>query len=157
MDVFLLFFLVCCYFFYTFCKTNPQDVPDIRRIKGTQSWFSRYQNQHLYVPVLYGLLAIKTRIQDPLIVYIDKMDGSIRVNTPTLADSINLLGGKAFFIAYRIVLASYFMPWGTLAVLLFIQDLVTSFYLALSFQVSHVVGEVDWPLPDEDGQITEDW
>ena len=33
-----------------------QSVPDIRRIKITQTWLPRYFHQHFYIPVLYGLV-----------------------------------------------------------------------------------------------------
>ena len=34
---------------------------------------------------------------------------------------------------------------------------MVSYYLALSFQSSHVVGEVAWPVPDKNNQIHRDW
>ncbi len=37
---------------------------DMRRVMSRQSWLPMYQFQHIYLLVLYGLLAIKFRIQD---------------------------------------------------------------------------------------------
>ena len=69
-------------------------MPDIRRIKKTQHWFSRYVLQHLYVPVLYTLLSIKTRLQDLVIVYVLRKDGAIRLNEFSKEETAVLVGSK---------------------------------------------------------------
>lgn len=38
------------------CSVSLQDMPDIRRIKKSQQWLPRYLHQHIYVPLLYGLV-----------------------------------------------------------------------------------------------------
>ena len=38
-----------------------------------------------------------------------------------------------------------------------IAEIVVSYWLALIFQVSHVVSEVDWLKPDENNFINMDW
>ena len=38
-----------------------------------------------------------------------------------------------------------------------LAEFILSYYLALVFQVSHVVSEVDWPLADKNNQIHRDW
>lgn len=35
--------------------------------------------------------------------------------------------------------------------------MASSYWLALTFQANHVVDTVDWPLPDKNGQINQDW
>ena len=34
---------------------------DLRRIKTSQKWYNRYIVQHIYIPVIYALLGVKTR------------------------------------------------------------------------------------------------
>lgn len=41
--------------------------------------------------------------------------------------------------------------------LLLVSDVVMGYWLALIFQCSHVVGDVAWPLPDNDGKMQWDW
>jgi fatty acid desaturase len=48
-------------------------------------------------------------------------------------------------------------PIGHVATLLIISDLVSSYWLALFFQVSHIVKEVEWPLPNEKNEVEIDW
>jgi len=38
-----------------------------------------------------------------------------------------------------------------------IADVVGSYWLALIFQASHVVSEVEWPQPGKDGKMNRDW
>jgi len=57
--------------------------PDVRRIKPSQRWFKHYMNQQFFVPLLYGALGIKTRIQDIYIMYFLKTNDNIRINPMT--------------------------------------------------------------------------
>ena len=54
--------------------------PDIRRIKPSQPWYKHYMNQEKYVPFLYGVLAMKVRIQDINLLFVVKSNENIRVN-----------------------------------------------------------------------------
>lgn len=137
--------------------TASKEVPDIRRIKATQTWFSRYLKQHVYVPILYGLLAVKTRVQDFLVLFYLKTDGAIRLNPLPFWDGVTILSGKAFYVLYRFVLPLTFAPLWKVIAFNVVNDLFSSWWLALCFQCSHVVGEVEWPQPDKEGKIHMDW
>nr|CAG8508954.1 1819_t:CDS:10 [Entrophospora candida] len=131
--------------------------PDFRRIKPSQRWYSRYINQHVFVPFLYGLLAFKVRIQDIIIVYILKSNDNIRINPLTTSHTLIFWGGKAFFILYRIIIPLLLLPVWKVLILFVIADMITSYWLSLTFQANHVVEEVEWPLPDKNKFIEKDW
>ncbi|CAG8695833.1 11289_t:CDS:2, partial [Acaulospora morrowiae] len=131
--------------------------PDIRRIKPSQKWYSRYVNQHVFVPIIYGLLAIKVRLQDINIVYIIGSNDKIRINPLTMWQTCVFWGGKAFFIFYRVIIPITFFPLWKVFTLCAIADAISSYWLSLTFQANHVVEEVEWPLPDESGLIQKDW
>ncbi|KAG9303947.1 hypothetical protein G9A89_005857 [Geosiphon pyriformis] len=131
--------------------------PDIRRVKPSQRWYSHYLNQHIFVPILYGFLAAKVRIQDVNIIYLLKTNDHIRVNPLNTWHTTIFWGGKAFFIFYRIVIPLFILPVKKFIILFIIADFVTSYWLALTFQANHVVEEVEWPLPDSTGFINKDW
>ncbi|KAI9176041.1 hypothetical protein H9P43_006405 [Blastocladiella emersonii ATCC 22665] len=132
---------------------------DVRRIKQSQTWFSRFLNQHLWVPFLYGVLGIKTRIQDVQILYFVKKNDNIRVNPITPWHHAVFWLGKAFFAFYRfyvpIAVAGISVP-RTLALFL-VADLVSSYWLALTFQANHVVEETEWPKPNDKNEMDVDW
>ncbi|CAJ0877400.1 6032_t:CDS:2 [Entrophospora sp. SA101] len=131
--------------------------PDFRRIKPSQRWYSRYINQHVFVPFLYGLLAFKVRIQDIIIVYILKSNDNIRINPLTTSHTLIFWGGKAFFILYRIIIPLLLLPVWKVLILFVTADMITSYWLSLTFQANHVVEEVEWPLPDKNKFIEKDW
>jgi fatty acid desaturase len=132
--------------------------PDIRRIKPYQKWYNRYKWQHWYVPILYGFLALKYRINDLLIVFILKKNGHIRLN-PLNSYHFNMfIFGKLFFLFYRIILPCFYISIEKSLLLFFISDFVTSYTLALVFQVNHVISLAKWPIIDKKtGKVNMDW
>lgn len=135
-------------------STSEQDV---RRIKPNQKWFWNHVNQQMFVPFLYGLLAFKVRIQDINILYFVKTNDAIRVNPLSLWHTVMFWGGKLFFVWYRVLVPLQFLPVKKVILLFTVADMVSSYWLALTFQANHVVEEVEWPLPDENGVIQKDW
>jgi len=131
---------------------------DVRRIKLSQPWFVFYLQQHIYVPLLYAVLGIKTRLQDIQIMYFTKMNGAITVNNIGRQDELLFWMGKAFFVAYRFLLPlALGLSFGRVLALFAVSDAITSYWLALTFQANHVVGEVEWPLPNSKGMVERDW
>eukprot|EP01118_Nematostelium_gracile_P009367 TRINITY_DN3148_c0_g1_i1.p1 TRINITY_DN3148_c0_g1~~TRINITY_DN3148_c0_g1_i1.p1 ORF type:complete len:448 (+),score=87.19 TRINITY_DN3148_c0_g1_i1:72-1415(+) len=132
--------------------------PDIRRIKPHQPFHDRYRFQKYYVPMLYGLLGIKSRINDFVILYGTKMNGAIRVNPMNAWHSFNLLAGKIVFFIYRIVVPAYYFGLEKALIVFLIEDLITSYVLAFVFQVNHVVQQAVWPVVDKKtGLVNMDW
>jgi len=132
--------------------------PDIRRIKPHQTWYNRYRMQALYVPILYGLLGIKYRINDVMILFVLKTNGHIKLNPPNTWHLTMFLAGKAVFLFYRIVLPAYFVGLTAALTNFIVADLVTSYVLAFVFQVNHVVPVAKWPTVDKaTGRVNMDW
>ena len=66
---------------------------------------------------------------------------------------------QAFFVTYRIVMP---LMWTNISVarlagLFLLSDLVSSYWLALTFQANHVVEGVEWPTANEKKEIKMDW
>jgi len=132
--------------------------PDIRRIKPHQTWRNHYRFQQFYVPLLYGLLGVKYRINDVMITYFTKMNGAIRMNPMNTWHSVMFIGGKSFWFFYRFVLPAFYIPLWKVALLFVVADLVTSYILAFVFQVNHVIPQAKWPTVDRTtGMVNLDW
>jgi fatty acid desaturase len=133
------------------------DTVDIRRIKWSQKWMPRYVYQHIYVPFLYCALGVKTRLQDLYIIY-SRQNANIRVNRPTSTQLFLIIAGKLTHCIYRFLVPWLFMPWTSLLLYNIAMEFVFSYWLALTFQASHVVSEVEWPKPDpKDLMVHRDW
>lgn len=137
---------------------HTNDPVDFRRIKAEQPWYSHYRLQHLYAPVLYGLLATKFRINDIQIMFFLGENGKIRVNPTGPWHWSMFILGKLFWVTYRIIIPSFYLPLGHVFALVMASDLVASYYLALMFQVNHVVAPAIWPkVNKKTGMIDMDW
>lgn len=133
---------------------------DFRRVSPAQTWRPVYKYQHIYAPMLYGLLTFKARIVDAD-TFISRTNGRIRVLNPSLFYVITYLMGKMSFIFFRLVLPLFSVSLGRLMLTFFIAEFLTGYYLTFVFQVSHVATNMDLlatPLPPAPAaKIDQDW
>jgi len=113
---------------------------DVRRVAPHQSWMPLYKFQHIYLLVLYGVLAIKFRVQDITDTLIDHSNGAIRVNMNGYSEYINQFFSKSFWAIWRIIIPLYYfnVDSTTFWITFFIAEFTTGYYLTFNFQVSHV-------------------
>jgi len=150
---------------YTNIMGSDPDMPivregDLRYLVKRQIWKSVYKYQHFYMPILYGLLAIKFRIQDFTWTFIREENGPIHVNPLSKAEWTHFLATKAFWFFYRIVFPIYFLGLPASSVLLYfcIAELATGYWLAFNFQVSHISTEAFFPGNDKiEPSLKEEW
>lgn len=119
---------------------------DLRRLVKKQSWAGVYRYQQWYLPVLYGALAIKFRVQDVVNTWLEGYNGPVRVNmyaNPYLR--IALI--KVIWVGWRILLPMYAFNVAASQVWTawLLAELATGYYLAFNFQVSHISDTVAWP------------
>jgi fatty acid desaturase/predicted heme/steroid binding protein len=132
--------------------------PDMRRIKPSQPYYGHYKYQKFYAPMLYGLLGIKSRLSDFLILFVSKKNGPVRVNPMNAWHTAIFFGGKAFFVYYRLILPTYYISFSKTLLLFFVADLVMSWILAFVFQVNHIIELAKWPKVDkETNMVNMDW
>jgi len=132
--------------------------PDLRRIKPHQKWFAHYRWQQVYMPILYGLLGIKYRINDVNIVFFTKMNGHVRLNPLNAWHMTMFVAGKLFFVFYRIILPCAVIPLWQSLLLFIVSDVITSYVLAFVFQVNHVIPAAKWPKVEKNtGKVDMDW
>jgi fatty acid desaturase len=118
----------------------------MRRIVPVQKWTWIYRFQHLYLPVLYFLLAMKVRISDITDYFFLKKNGPIRVNWHPGIVARQIIT-KSLWVGWRMLLPIFILgaPAGHVMWYWFVSDLVTGGFLAYNFQVSHVVEDCEWP------------
>lgn len=65
---------------------------------------------------------------------------------------------QAFFVLYRVVIPAMYLSWSMSLALLLISDAVSSYWLALLFQVNHVAEGVYFPPLDKKTMVVDkDW
>jgi fatty acid desaturase len=123
---------------------------DVRRVTGAQPWHAWHTLQHLYLGVMYGLLAFKSTYLDDFAALRSGDIGSVRLAPQTRTEAAVFWGGKATYAAYMLAVP---MLWshhsmGQLLALWALADAVTGWMLAFMFQVAHVVDDVAYPARD---------
>ena len=149
---------------YTNLFDADPDVPthdEIRRATHTQRWSSMYKHQWWYMPLAYGLLTLKVRLDDILYVWWTKTDGPVRVN---YFDSplVRIVLSKGFWLCYRVILplTLFNVHWATFLSYFLISELAGGYWLACNFQVSHISRDAVFPTDlakDADGNIPLTW
>jgi len=150
---------------YTNIMGADPDMPytqegDLRYLVKRQFWKKIYKFQHLYMPILYGGLAFKFRIQDFTWTFFSEVNGPIHVNPIPKSEWINLILAKSFWIFYRVIFPIYFLgvSMSSILFLFFISELVTGYFLAFNFQVSHISTETHFPCDAQiEPSLKEEW
>lgn len=94
--------------------------------------------QHIYLGLLYGLLAIKSILLDDFQSISTGSIGPVSISKLTKQEKAIFWGGKLLWLAYFIVLPAVrsHHSWAALAALWLLSEAVTGWILALMFQVS---------------------
>lgn len=131
------------------------DIGGVGRLSPHQAWHWRHRWQHLYLWILYGLIAIKWQLFDDFYDVIRGRIGMHRVPRPRGWNLAVFLGGKAFFLtlAFGIPLALH--PIGAVAIYYIVAGLVLGTVLSIVFQLAHTVEQSEFPSPLPDGDRME--
>jgi linoleoyl-CoA desaturase len=119
-------------------------------------WFHRFQ--HLYVWLLYGMLAIKWQLVDDFHSIIKPGVASTVVPRPAGGERLLFWSGKVLFFGFALILPMFFHSWwGVLAVLL-LTDVILGILLSVVFQLAHCLGEATFAKPPLPAQVMDrDW
>lgn len=131
---------------------------DIRRVSPQQPWHKWHVYQHAYLGFLYGLLSIKSMVDD------FKMMRELRLGptvfTPALPKERAIFyGGKAFSLMLVLGVPVALSPWGAVAAfgLYLVEEFACGWTLAMMFQVAHVTEKAAWPQVKDDGKVDMGW
>lgn len=147
---------------YTNIDNADDDIhtPSILRFSPHQKrkWIHRFQ--HIYVWFFYGISTISwVTIKDFAQLFRYKKRGIIKENSKFRKELLQVAGWKLFYYSYVLVLPMVLLPFSPWFILLcFISMLfITGLILSTIFQTAHVMPTSDYPLPNEDGVIENNW
>lgn len=136
---------------YTNVFMADPDVPyvpagDARYLDVGQKWGALYEWQWLYLPLVYGVLGFRTRLQDVFSTWLAEDCGPVRVNFYGSA-LLRVVLTKAVWAAWRVLvpLLVWRVPAGSFWACFALAEAVTGYWLAWNFEVSHVADTVLWP------------
>jgi len=106
---------------------------------------------------LYGFLLPKWALFDDAGMLGAGRVGAHRIGGPTAAQWVALLAGKAFFVAWLLVVPLVFHPLSIVIPFCLLTTFVTGIGLAVTFQPAHCVEEAAFPPAPRDGRMDRDF
>jgi linoleoyl-CoA desaturase len=120
-------------------------------------WFHRFQ--HLYAFALYGFTTLfwvfikdyQQLLKAELGPYRDKRHDRMQVGV--------LVGTKLGYYAYALVIPMLVLqiPWWQILIGFFVMHFAAGAILGIVFQLAHVVESTDYPAPNVEGLIAQEW
>lgn len=119
-------------------------------------WFHRFQ--HVYVWLLYGLLAIKWQLLDDFRSIIKPGIADTRVPRPGRVETLLFWSGKVVFFVLALVLPMFLHPWWSVVSLFLLTATILGVLLSVVFQLAHCLEEAAFAKRPSPGQAMErDW
>lgn len=147
--------------------TNVHDVDEdisprgVLRMAPSSKWLPMHRYQHMYAWVFYGLMTfVWVLVKDfsRLIKY--EKDGLVTRNKSTaVAEWVTMLVSKIIYLGYTVALPMVVLPvtWWQVLIGFFTMHYIAGFILAIIFQPAHVIDGTEYPLPDEKGNLENNW
>lgn len=147
---------------YTNIHEADEDIigPPFLRFSPHDSKHKVHRYQFVYAWFLYGLMTIiKLAYTDIKRAIAYRKRGLIRSQKELNIRLVKICLGKTMYFAYMLVLPLIFVPVAPWVIILgfLIMHFVTGFILSVIFQTAHVMPSSEYPLPDEDGNMKNNW
>jgi len=128
------------------------------RISPYQKRLPVHRWQHIYLWLLYGLIAIKWHLYDDFKSIITGRLHNYRIPRPRGWDLVVFIGGKMTFFPLAFGIPLLFHPWWAVLFCYSIAAVVLGILMSVIFQLPHCVMEADFPLPLKDtGRMDKPW
>ena len=137
------------------------DAGNLMRFSFAQKRHKMHRLQQIYAWFLYGLLTISWSIKKDFL-QLERYKNKDLIKTQGISYNkafIRLLLAKTFYLGYVIALPVIFSSqtlWLTL-IFYFIMHFVCGFTLSTIFQAAHLVSETNFPEPNKEGKMENNW
>jgi linoleoyl-CoA desaturase len=115
------------------------------RLSPNQPRYWAHRFQHLYVWALYGLLPMRWQAYDDFKNVATARIASNHFPRPRGWRLFALLGGKALFVSWALVLPLLLYPWWVVLPFFIVTSFTLGVTLSVIFQLAHCVGEAEFP------------
>jgi linoleoyl-CoA desaturase len=122
-----------------------------------RKWFHRYQ--HIYGWAAYSLATINWIFVKDYQQFLKKDLGPYKDKKHPKSEWFNLIWTKMFCYTYMIIIPLMVLKvtWWQYAIGFLTMHLFAGTILGIIFQLAHVVEGTEYPLPDEEGQMENQW
>jgi|TARA_R110002012_G_scaffold322095_1_gene555303 linoleoyl-CoA desaturase len=148
---------------YTNIHGHDEDLDAGRIIRFSEhgKWYRFHKFQHYYSIFLYGLLTFNWMLTSDFKQtkrYLKKKLAYGKMPKPAIQWT-TLLITKAIYVTVWIVLPILFfnIAWWKILIGFFLMHYIAGLILSVVFQLAHVVGDTQMPLPDNTGNMKNTW
>jgi linoleoyl-CoA desaturase len=150
---------------HTFTNVHEED-EDIGsrgalRFTPHSDWKKIHRYQHVYAWFLYGLMTLMWMfVKDFVRIVRYQKSGLVKKHHASITKEWTILIlTKLFYVGYIIVIPILFtsLMWWQVLLGVFVMHYITGFILAIIFQPAHVIEGTEFPLPDENNQLENNW
>jgi linoleoyl-CoA desaturase len=121
------------------------DVGPFGRLSPAQPRYRIHRFQHLYLWALYGFLGPKWHFVDDFKNVIQARIARNRLPRPSGWRLFEMVGGKALFFGWALVVPALFHRWWVVLLFYAITAFVVGLTLSVVFQLAHCVEDADFP------------
>ena len=149
---------------YTNIHEADEDISPrgVLRMHPDSAWKGIHKFQHIYAWFLYGLMTLVwVFVKDYMRLINYHNIGLTKKQKANIAvEWAVLIGTKLIYFAYIFVLPSIMLPflsWWHILIGFFTMHYLAGFILAIIFQPAHVIEGTEYPLPNDEGQLENNW
>ena len=136
---------------YTNVDVYDADITQVpfARLTPVQAPRPWYRLQHYYIWALYCLMALRWQIVGDVAAFSRGKIGTSTLRLPRRWDLAGLVGGKAIFVGWAIVVPMLVYPWWAVLGGYLVYSMVVGLIMAVTFQLAHCVEEADFVSAEE--------
>lgn len=150
---------------HTFTNVHEEDEDigsrGVLRFTPHTEWKKVHRFQFIYAWFLYGMMTLAWMFVKDFarLIRYHKSGLVKKQNARIVKEWVILIGTKLFYLGYIIALPVIFtsLAWWQVLIGVFIMHYITGFILAIIFQPAHVIEGTEFPLPDENNQLENNW
>ncbi|MCD9015173.1 fatty acid desaturase family protein [Parachryseolinea silvisoli] len=148
---------------YTNVHEEDEDISPrgVLRLSPHSEWRYMHQFQFIYAWFLYGLMTLVWMVAKDFvrIIRYHKNGLARKSNADIKEEWMILLGTKILYVGYIFALPVWLtdLYWWQVLIGIFIMQYIAGFILAIIFQPAHVIEGTEYPLPDENRMLENNW
>ncbi|GAA5160300.1 acyl-CoA desaturase [Viridibacterium curvum] len=138
-------------------KDDDISIGALMRLSPNQRWYPWHRLQALYAPVLYAMLTMYLGLFSDFHKLISNRIGTTPLQQKAGWEIPWFIVHKAAYLGYTLVLPSFFHPFSHVVLAFVGVHAVFGLVLSLVFQLAHTVEGTDFPLPDAQRKMENEW
>jgi linoleoyl-CoA desaturase len=150
---------------HTFTNVHEED-EDISprgalRMTPHSEWKGIHKYQHIYAWFLYGLMTIVWLFFKDFVRIVRYQQTGLakKQNANIVTEWVILVATKLMYVGYIFVIPIMFtsLVWWQVLIGVFVMHYIAGFILAIIFQPAHVIEGTEFPLPDQNRSLSNNW